>query len=121
MSYRIIDNTKKFADTAEKRLDLFLSDMGVDIERLSKMYVPRDKGMLRNSGKVQKLGRFKYIVSYWIAYALYQERGMRRDGTHKVRKYSQPGKKAHYLGDAAKSITAKGKEKIKAYLNGVRV
>ena len=35
------------------------------------------------------------------AYAAYQHRGERRDGTHKVRRYSVPGKQKHYLIEPA--------------------
>ena len=51
-------------------------------------YVPlRDTGNLRT---VVDLSNPQYIV-YEMPYAVYQYRGVRKDGTHVVRKYTTPG------------------------------
>lgn len=95
-------------------LDRILATMAVDIERLSKTQVPQRTGALQSSGHIERLGFCKYRVFYNKVYALRWEYETPKNGF-------KNGRKSHYLGDPAKSITANAKQKIKALLNGIRI
>lgn len=73
----------------------------------SKMVTPMKSGKLRYSGQVTGYG-LQRDISYNTAYAAYQERGMRADGSHVVRHYTTPGTGAHYLEKTAEKIVQKG-------------
>jgi hypothetical protein len=91
---KIVDKTIKFINAVESANDIALNRMAADIERLAKQVVPHDQGPLHSSGRHERLARLKYRVIFNKEYAAYQERGMRKDGTHVVKNYSKPGKKS---------------------------
>lgn len=103
---KIIDKTMKFIKSVEDANDRALNKMSVDIERLAKQYAPHDKGPLHSSGAHHRLAKLAYRIIFNKEYAAYQERGMRRDGTYVVKNYSKPGKKAHFLEDSARQVSA---------------
>lgn len=80
----------------------------------SRMKAPKKtppSGMLRLTGEVKDEpapDTMAVIYGDNIAYAAYQERGMRADGSHKVRNYTTPGTGAHYLKNAGDTITKRG-------------
>lgn len=105
MGYRITNKIKQFAKKHEGAMDRALNRMAVDIERLSKQFVPHKDGQLKSSGRHRKRDKFKYTVSYDMEYAAFQEYG--GDGKRVVRRYSKAGKKKFYLRDAGNSISSK--------------
>ena len=63
--------------------------------------VPILEGTLRGSGSSKTEsnpdGTIKTVVGFNTPYAAYQHEGVRADGTHKVKKYSQPGAGRKFL------------------------
>ena len=81
----------------------------------SRMVAPKKDNHLRSSASVRGSGLQRDVVygSMAVPYAAYQERGMRADGSHKVRNYTTPGTHAHFLEESGDAIVKKG---IGAYL-----
>lgn len=61
-------------------------------------------GHLQSSGNHRRLGFGRFRIEFNKEYAAYQERGMRRDGTHVVKNYSTPGTGKDYLKGAAAEV-----------------
>ena len=118
---RIVNNIMRFVAQSEKACDRALNRMAIDIERLAKQTVPFDKGQLKSSGYHTKVGTLHYRTVFNKEYAAYQEFGQRQDGSHVVRRHSHAGKKAHYLGDAGKTIGARAIDYIKQEVRSIRV
>lgn len=105
MGVKIINNIQKFGESAYRSIDRALNRMAIDVERLSKMQVPHDKGQLKASGRHERAGFLLYRIIYNKVYALYQELG--GDGKRVVKRYSKPGKKKFYLRDPGNLIASK--------------
>lgn len=116
---KIVNKLLEFAKENEGAMDRALNRMAVDIERLSKMQVPHDKGQLKASGYHKKEGRLHYTVGYNKVYARYQEFG--GDGKRIVKNYSKPGKKKFYLKDPATMIAKRAVDYFKQEAKGVKV
>lgn len=115
MRKTIVDNLKEYVLKSEDLADKALATMALDIERLSKAQVPvgpmksqnknsKGSGQLKSSGRTERIGPLKYRVQYNKEYALFQHEG--GDAKRKVRNYTKPGSKKHFLIDPAKSIVA---------------
>lgn len=73
--------------------------------------IPGHKGTLRNSSRIERISPLHYAAMYGgenVPYAGYQERGMRRDGSRKVRHYTTPGTGKHFLKNAGDAIAKQG-------------
>lgn len=105
MGVRITDKLPQFVKANFSAMDRSLNRMAVDIERLSKERVPFLKGQLKASGRHRKAGLLDYKVEYNTVYARFQEFG--GDARRVVKKYSYPGKQAHYLRDSGNEIARK--------------
>lgn len=114
MPVTVKNNIKKFMSAAENAADMVLSGMAVDILRLSKQQVPVDKGQLQNSGILEKAGKLKYRIVYNKKYARFQHEG--GDDKRRVRRYTYPGKKAHYLSDPADTVKGNQDSYLKKYM-----
>ena len=114
-SVRVDSNATATAAIINRNLSSAIGAMAIAILATSRMKAPLKSGALRYSGQVTGSGLTKNISygSGRVPYAAYQERGMRKDGSHKVRHYTTPGTGAHYLEEAAEKIVQKG---IKPYL-----
>ena len=111
---KVTDKSKQFVNANGDALDRVLAQMAVDIERLAKQQVPHKTGALQTSGHFERMGFCKYRVFFNKVYARRWEYETPKNGF-------KEGRKSHYLGDPAKTITAQGKPRIKAMLNGVRI
>jgi hypothetical protein len=85
--------------------------MAADIERLSKMIAPVLQGHLYAGVRHYQLRPLHWRVDYGSdslssKYALYQEMGERRDGSHTVMNYTKPGTGAHFLEIAGSNVAA---------------
>jgi hypothetical protein len=90
MGYTIKDNTAQLSSQFKVRGNVFLRMMADDIVRQSEPMTPRDKGNLRRDVLRQVLG-LNGKIEWRKAYASYQERGKRADGTRVIRNYTTPG------------------------------
>lgn len=105
MSVKIIDNILHFDRQTIQVFDAALGRMAKDIVQVAKIRVPYKDGDLQDSIESEKRGLLRHRVVAKKKYASYQERGMRQDGSHAVRKYTTPNTGKHYLqqgGDKVK-------------------
>lgn len=86
------------------KLDQELGRKAALVEIKAKARVPVDKGLLQSSGSHRRLRFGRFRVEFTKEYAAYQERGMRRDGTHVVKSYTTPGTGRDYLKRAAAEV-----------------
>ena len=110
-------NTAKFnawGKTTKLNAQTALRMMGQEILNTSKVLAPKKDGTLRRTGTVKTIPDGVQIrYGDGIKYAMYQERGMRADGSHIVRNYTTPGTGAHYLERTSKNVIKNG---IKRYM-----
>lgn len=99
----------------EQNLSSAVGAMANAILSTSRMKAPKKDNHLRSSAAVRGTGLTRDVVygSASVPYAAYQERGMRANGSHKVRNYTTPGTQAHFLEESGDEIAKKG---IGAYL-----
>lgn len=120
MGVRVVNKITEFARENEAAMDRALNKMSIDIERLSKEQVPFGKtGHLKASGRHERYGKLKYKTEFNREYARFQEFG--GDEKRKVRRYSMPGKKAHYLRDPGVEVSKKAVEYFKQQVNSIRI
>lgn len=111
MSAKFTSKRGPFNKKNEEVKDMILGHMAVDIVRMAKMKAPvantKASGNKRGGGghlqsaiMFVRVGMGSYRVSANKSYAAYQERGMRADGTRRVKKYTTPGTGKHYFKEA---------------------
>lgn len=106
MGATVTDRWPELYDKIMIAEDAALGMMAMDIERIAKQRVPVDQGLLLKSGGHARKGMAHFVVTFDKEYALYQEMGVRADGSHEVKNYTKSGTGAHYLGDAGKLIVS---------------
>ena len=115
------DNIQKFARGSAKVFDNAMKSMARDVKLLAKIYVPRKEGNLQDDIKDERKGQLKYRVLVDSNYGGYQERGMRVDGSHVVKKYTTPNTGKAYLERAGTEITNNGLNYLKQAVNGFKL
>ena len=122
---RVDNKLALFTMRNEQAMERALERMRTDIFVLSQFKVPYKEGSLKASGQHMRMGRLHHRVQYGEqgaqAYASYQHRGMRRDGTHIVRHYTTAGTNKNYLSDSGKVISSKVSSYFKREAESVRV
>lgn len=119
------DNTSQVLVQSDIAADMALAHMAQDVEIMAKQHVPVSNtkasgnrrgggGHLQSSIRHRKGGRLVYFVEADKIYAAYQERGMRKDGTHVVRRYSTPGTGKNWFQNA---IAKAEKDRDKYFLS----
>lgn len=109
------DYSKAWLAVEEQNLTNAIEAMADAIMKVAKAKAPKLHGHLRNSSHINRISPTAREIVFGgsgVKYAMYQERGMRADGTHVVRNYTTPGTQAHYLQESGDAITKQG---IKAY------
>lgn len=105
MSVTITNNTVTILANEKKNSSLALRFMADAILALARSRTPLgETGNLRNNTLVQVLGPHG-IIQWNTAYAQYQERGERLDGSYKVRNYTTTGTGAQFAQSAVTDIT----------------
>ncbi len=99
-SSRVRQNLSNLRSAVPMGLSKGVSDVAMEVMRLSQHEVPHEEGTLQNSGTVESRGDTA-IAGYHTAYAAYQHEGRRADGSHVIRHY-QGGRKGKYLEDPIK-------------------
>ena len=117
------DNLPFFGSNAIAVFDRALGQTAAEGARLSVLQAPHLHGYLRSSNRVERKGLMHFEVSYNASYALYQELGMRRDGSHVIRRHTEPGTKTHYLRDPMMLVTSPSRfnARLKAAGQSVKV
>lgn len=84
-------NSRYIKDKLDARIPVANRLMLEQIQRLSRPRTPlAETSQLRGQVSKKVIGTHG-IIQWMVPYASYQERGMRYDGSHVVRKYTTPG------------------------------
>lgn len=108
------DYSRAWLAVEQQNLTNALEAMADAIMKNAKVKAPKLKGPLRNSSHINRLSPtsreivFNATGKNGVSYAMYQERGMRADGTHIVRHYTTAGTQAHYLQESGDQIVKQG-------------
>lgn len=104
MSVKITDNTTLIEQRMRANIPVALKRAADDVLRISRPKTPKaDTNFLRNNVRTQVLG-LRAKIMWLAAYAQYQERGRRKDGTHVVKHYTTGGTGKAFAEDAVKKV-----------------
>jgi hypothetical protein len=104
---RIINKLPQFTKSMESVLGDALREGARDILIGAKTKAPFQKDGLRSDTEITSPKKLTQRVSFYKEYAGYQEFGQRRDGSHKVKKYTTAGTGKHYLKDAGDKVVTR--------------
>lgn len=121
MGVRIDDRSKQFIVNNTRQMDAALERMAGDIETLGKVKVPLKSGNLQDQFNKKKVGVLHHQVRVDEDYASYQERGMRKDGSRVVRRYTTPGTGKNFLKGAGQQVAPRAVQYIKQAASRVNV
>lgn len=105
MGVKIEDFTGSIRNTTKQRASIFLRLSCDNVVQVASPVTPKDKGNLRQDILRRVLGLHGEI-EWRKKYASYQERGMRADGSRRVRRYTTPGTGAHFAENAIKKTVS---------------
>lgn len=108
MSVTVINQMPVAQATIKAKTAIGLRRATQDVRRLARPKTPHKSGDLANRGRQQVLG-LAGTVSWDVAYAQYQERGSRADGSHVIRKRPAGGQ-SHFAEQAAKQVGNQGRK-----------
>lgn len=103
MAVKVTDNTVQFEHKVTQKSSLFLREFAEQVVNVAQPNTPKDRGNLARDVVKQVLA-LKGKIKWDKVYASYQERGMRRDGTHRVRNYTTPGTGPHFAKNAINTV-----------------
>lgn len=109
------DYSQAWLAVESQNLTNAIEAMADAIMKVAKAKAPKLHGPLRNSSHINRISPTSREIVFGgtgVRYAMYQERGMRADGTHVVRHYTTAGTQAHYLEETGDQIVKQG---LKAY------
>lgn len=99
MSVKYTDFTGNIISQTRIKSNIFLRTLCDRVVQISEPKTPRRLGNLRRDVLRQVLG-LRGVIDWRKKYAQYQERGMRADGTRRVRKYTTSGTGPHFAENA---------------------
>ena len=110
MATRVIIKNKmrRFVKQNADVMDSALDRMGEGVKQVAQSQVPYLDGDLHDSAEHKRVSQLRHQVSFGnskVDYAVYQERGMRADGSRVVRRYTTPSTGKAYLRKAGKTIS----------------
>lgn len=116
---KFVSTRQDFTRKHNAFMDILTGHMALDMEVILKTSagMPVDTGAMKADTrhfKSEKTG--KYRVEVDKAYAAFQERGQREDGSHEVRQYTTPGTSAGFFQRAIDIVT----ENRQSYVNEAR-
>lgn len=103
----LTDSSGRWFNGQISKMNAALNIMGAAILKDSQIKVPRKSGNLRDSARVIS-GNKQVAIVYPGPYGGYQERGERRDGSHKVRHYTSAGTGKNYLKSTGDAVVERG-------------
>ncbi len=123
---RVTNHLPEFERELVERTGLALKQAAEDIRLVAGMDVPVKSNELRQSGTSELVAPTHSRASYGTTsdtsdYAEYQERGMRADGSHRVRNYTKAGTGAHFLEKAGHKIGRNLKTYLKTAYARIKV
>ena len=121
MRKKVIDNFDAYESKMNLVIDKALGKMASDTANVAKIRVPFKDGNLMEAIEVVRKG-FKH---FWVlvdeAYAAFQERGERFDGSLVVKRYTTPNTGKDYLKNAGSQVTKDFTQYIKQAINSIRL
>lgn len=117
---KVIDKLPEFSLKAKIVFNDALKEAGRDTLIDAKTNAPFLKGGLRGDSGITQTRPLALEVHFDIEYASYQERGSRKDGSRRVRHYSNSGG-AHFLENAGDKQQLKLASKFRKHAVRVRV
>lgn len=106
MGYRFTSNHGPFLRKHGSLKDMIMSNMAMDIEANIKTTAgtPVKTGLMKAQVRHFRNGMGQWRVEADAEYSAYQELGMRRDGSHRVRHYSTPGTSSGWFKRAINAV-----------------
>jgi hypothetical protein len=117
----IKNGLQRFKNANGRLMDMAMERMTRDTATLAKVRMPYREGDMTDNTSVERKRTMRYRVLVNVEYAAYQERGQRKDGTHKVRKYSTPGTGKDFLKGSGQTIARDGLNYLKQAANNLRM
>jgi len=114
----ITDHSPEFKQKVFFKIRGALNETARDILIDATNKAPFVKGGLRSDKQVKSPEPLVRHIIFGSVYAGYQERGERKDGSRKVKKYTTPGTGKHFLRNAAKKHKPNFIKNIKKHLRG---
>lgn len=106
MATKVTDHSVEFEQKITQKVNIFLRLFTEQTVETAFPKTPKRDNFLRKDVLKQVLGLNAKII--WDkAYAAVQERGSRKDGTHKIRNYTTPGTGPHFAENAIKDTLAR--------------
>lgn len=112
MSVKITDNTPLIKSQMKQRSSIFLRLACDNVVDNARPNTPKSSGVNKNGSKaasgnlrndvLKQVNGLHGTVEWRKVYASYQERGMRADGSRKVKNYTTPGTGPHFAEKAVK-------------------
>ena len=99
MSYKITDNIDLIKSQTTQRSSTFIRLVAENILDIAKPNTPKKLGNLSRD-VLRRVQRLHGEIEWRKAYAQYQERVARADGSRRVKKYSTPGTGPHFAKNA---------------------
>ena len=121
MGVRIVDKSNQFIMNNRRQMDSALERMATDIMTIAKVKVPLKSGNLQDQMTTRKVGVGHHQVRVDETYAGYQERGMRKDGSRVVRRYTTPGTGKNFLKGAGQQVAPRALQYVKQAASRVNV
>jgi len=121
MGVRVVDKSNQFVAENRRQMDSALERMATDIQTIGKVKVPLKSGNLQDQFSTKRLGIMHHQVRVDEDYASYQERGMRKDGSRVVRRYTTPGTGKNFLKGAGQQVAPRAIQYIKQAASRAKV
>lgn len=101
---KYVNNFQSFVNSTDNVMEGAIARMSKDTGTIAKIRIPFKGGDLQKSEEQIKVSKLHMKVLFNEEYASYQERGERKDGSRKVRKYSTPGTGKDFLKEAGEKV-----------------
>lgn len=118
---RVQDKSAQFMKVNDRQMDIALGRMAQDIQTIAKVRVPLKSGNLQDRIEKKRISARKHQVRVDEDYAGYQERGMRKDGSRVVRRYTTPGTGKDFLKGAGKQVAPRATSYFRQAASGAKV
>lgn len=111
MGVQITDFTENIINTTKQRASIFLRLTCDNVVDEATPKTPKKLGNLSRD-VLKSVTGLHGEIEWRKGYAEYQERGKRKDGSHKIRHYTTPGTGPHYAENAIDKIVGNKWAKI---------
>lgn len=110
MSVKVTDNTDKVLNRMRQANRVFVRMAAEEVVKVARPITPKKDGNLRSDINITVAGLSGINIVWNKVYAQYQERGMRKDGSHVVKKYTTGGTGKGFAEKSVKRVVDKTAE-----------